>query len=239
MNLGEIREDVYDFLQEDPQRNHSLAREVERDIHIGHMKLWGAVGKMQERYFFASSTLNEAADNPDIALPTNLARLLVVQRIAGNGASTTAPQWMRRTRLSGDDLSGGIDAVTVRSGSSPSNYILLGNSKLRLIPTPSGSATASIQIFYVFRPAKMQSDEDEPLQPAAQEAATGSDTLTEFHDIIGLYALERALIKEESQQLGAIKQLRAERLQDLSQFIVDTDSAEPRFVPIPTAEYME
>jgi hypothetical protein len=231
MNLGTIRTRFWDFLQEDPTENHVLAAEAEEYIHQGHMELFQAIQAKQENFFLHDSLVGETASTKYVNMPSDLYKMLVLVRVSGGGASETNPIALRRAKMSAEELTSDVPRFFGSSQTQPPLlYVLAGQGRVLLYPTPAATIANSIRVYYVFRPARMTADAHDPLQRTAGAAGAGADTITDFHDYILWYALECAAAKEESTQLGWLSAKRQERRLALERYLKDCNSAEPRFV---------
>lgn len=218
------------------------ASEIQQYLRDGELKLFVMVADKNENFFSTSTTLSEVAGTAAISLPTNLYRLLYVERIVGNGASTTSPQFVQpidrnTTQIA---MARGMNwpYVTQTNNPYPCYYMMHGQKTIEMMPAPTSSNTDSLRISYIARPAAMSADSDVPFQITAGTGGSGKDNLSEFHDIIALYAVEKCLLKEEAYpQMDRITGMRRERERELTDYLNRMQVQAPRGIHVTPDEW--
>lgn len=218
------------------------ATELQQYIRDAELDLFLIVAATHENFFRTSSTLSEVAGTALISLPTNTYRLLRLERLIGLGASSTNPAPM----IPVDRNDSSIELAKGRrypfdndgTGVYPMYYQMHGQKQIELLPTPSISATDSLKVIYVYRPAAMTADSHVPFQSSAGTGGAGTDNLSEFHDIIALSVVEKCMVKEESfAQSDRIRALRMEREAKLRQYLTSTQTQATRGMHVSSCEY--
>lgn len=232
MNLGELREAVNDWVQQDSLDYIANPDEVNRYINESMRRIHQRVEGKQLNFFKATALLSEVAGTETITLPSSVYRVVRFERIVGLGASATRPSPMRR-------ISDGNDTVWMASASRatgarsyPLHYVMEGQSRIRLVPTPGQSATNSIRVHYIFKPADMTADTNVPFQESAGSGGAGTDDLSEYHDIIWKMAAQMVAAKEENTGVYSLlgDQVK-ERMVELELYLSHVDTG-PRFVNV-------
>lgn len=241
MNLRELREAIYDFLQAEPDRGLWSSQEIDRYIHQSHMKLFGHVAEAMEDFCVTTVTISEVADQADYDLATDLVRLVWARRVVNSsGGALTRPIPLRRVSRNVIEVyrrSQGGPSTSTSAGSLADAFYLTGQRQITLLVTPTASLTNSIQIRYVFRPAQMTQDIHVPFQQTAGIGGTGKDNLEEYHDLIWMYAAQIALLKEENMAMaGGLDSMYSRRLEELQNHIDRVNIHEPQFVHRSTTE---
>ncbi len=201
--------------------------EILQYLRDSEMKLFVMVAAAHENFFRTTSTLSEVAGTALISLPTNTYRLLRLERIVGGQASSTNPIPLipvDRNDSSIDFARGARYPFNYDGTASyPHYYQMHGQKQIELMPTPNLSATDSLRISYIARPAAMAGDTHVPFQITAGTGGAGNDNLAEFHDILVLSVIEKCFLKEESYaQADRYKALRLEREAELMKYLSST-----------------
>lgn len=247
MNLLALETYVANALQCDPtfpsgSQNWSKS-EVDQYLDDEQMKLFvHVVGKDEDFLYTTATPISEVAGTALYSLPTNLFRVLRVERIAGMTASTTNPIPMCPVEKNVSQLTlarGWGWPYLAQTGAGvawPMNYQIHGQSQLELIPPPTTNTSSAIQVVYAFRPATMAAPTDVPFQLAAGSGGAGKDNLTEFHDLIALGAIEKCFLKTENYaQADRFKQLRLERLAELTNYLRQINVQQSRSIRVTDA----
>ena len=218
------------------------ASEIQQYIRDGELKLFVLIADKNENFFSTSTTVSEVANTAAINLPTNLYRIQYVERIVGNGASTTAPQFVspvdRNTTAISMARGANWPLVTTTDSPYPCFYMMHGQKTIEMVPAPTSSNTNSLRVSYIARPAAMAADTDVPFQITAGVGGAGTDNLVEFHDIIALYAVEKCLLKEESYpQMDLITGMRRERERELVDYLNRMQVQAPRGIHVTPDEW--
>lgn len=227
MTFTQLRAYLTNFLQANASgAGAGIWTQTEMDQYLrdGELKMFLRVANKHENFFKTSTTLSEVANTSTINLPTNTYRLLKLERIVGFNASSVNPIAMNPIdrNVSSETVARSWDYLLVNGGQAqyPMNFQMHGQKQIELFPTPSTSATDSLKLTYVYRPASMSSGSDTPFQISAGAASAGTDNLEEFHDLIALYALEACLLKEEGYaQMDRITAKRREREAEMDAFL--------------------
>jgi len=233
MNLKDLRDSVYDFLQAEEDRGLWSSQEIDRYIHQAHMKVFGYVAEAMEDFCVVTTTISEVADQADYDLPTDLVRLVWARRVVGSGGSLTRPLPLRRVNRDAHEIYAQSPSLPGNSstGDIADAFYLTGQKTMTLLDTPTAALTNSIQVRYVFRPAKMTQDTHVPFQQTAGAGGTGFDNLEEYHDLLWLDAAQLALMKEESDaQVANLGRRYQTRISELQNHIDRVNIHEPRFV---------
>jgi hypothetical protein len=233
MNLREIRDRVYNFLQAEEDRGLWGSAEIDGYIHDAHMKVFGYVAEAMEDFCVTTTTISEVASQADYDLPTDLVRLVWARRVVGSGGTLARPWPLRRISRSAAEIYRSTPTGTTSAsvGSISDAFYLTGQRQITLLSTPSAAVTNSIQIRYVFRPAQMTQDDHVPFQQTAGSGGAGFDNLEEYHDLLWLDAAQLALMKEESDAMAAgLSRRYSMRLEELQNHIDRVNIHEPRFV---------
>lgn len=216
--------------------------EILRYLTDSEMKLFVMIAAAHENFFRTTTTLSEVAGTATINLPTNTYRLLRLERIVGFQSSTTNPIPL----IPVDRNDGAIDfARGARypfnydgTTSYPQYYQMHGQKQIELMPTPSLSATDSLRLSYIARPAAMAGDTHVPFQITAGTGGAGTDNLVEFHDILVLAVVEKCFLKEESYaQADRYKALRLEREAELMKYLTSTQVQVTRGINVSHSEW--
>lgn len=218
------------------------AAEIQQYIRDFELKTFLMIAGKHENFFRTTTTLSEVSGTATINLPTNLFRVLRIDRISGGQTSATSPAPLvpiDRNDGAIDNARGSQYPIDLNgTGLYPMYYQLHGQKIIELLPTPAISVTNSLNLIYVYRPAAMASDSDTPFQASAGAAAAGTDNLLEFHDIIALGVVERCFLKEESYaQYDRIKALRQEREAELVKFLTQMQTQAPRGINVSQREW--
>lgn len=218
------------------------AAEIQQYLRDGELKMFTIVADKLENFFSTSTTLSEVAGTALVSLPTNLYRLMYVERIVGNGATTTNPQFIqpidRNTTQMSMARSASWPFITTSDAPFPCYYMMHGQKQIELYPTPTSSNTNSLRVSYIARPAAMSADSDVPFQITAGVGGSGTDNLTEFHDILALYAVEKCLLKEEAYpQMDRITGMRKERERELVEYLNRMQVQAPRGIHVTPDEW--
>ena len=235
MNLGELRTAAYDWLLMSSTENLASPTELNRYLNQAQRRLHRRVVMEQLNFFSATTDLSEAADTATIDLPTTLYEIQFIERIAGTNASEERPIPMRRIGKSNDSFY--ENRVNLRygglSGSSnrlPLTYAVEGKARIRLMPTPKNAQTNSIRLYYTFKAADMTADTHVPFQETAGTGGSGTDDLSEFHEIIWMMAAMLVASKEEdSPRYGLLRAELDTLLEELDQYVSSVDNS-PRWV---------
>jgi len=218
------------------------ASQIHQYIRDGELKMFAIVADKHENFFSTSTTLSEAANVGLVDLPTNLYRVLYIERIVGDGASSTNPVEMH-------PIDANVTQIRMARGMSwpftgqtnspyPSYYMMHGQKQIELFPAPTQANTNSLRLWYVFRPAAMAADSDVPFQASAGTGGAGKDSLSEFHEIIPLYALEKCLLGEESYpQMDRVTAMRRERERELVEYLNKMQIQAPRGIHVTADEW--
>jgi len=235
MNLGQMRDAVYDFLQEDATNNHISPSEIDRYCNEGMHKVHAIAAEQFEGFFRTDTTLSEVVDVSFIALPNDLLRISRLERLKGNHLPTTLRTPYTIPRLTDsyfeiDRARGGLD-VFWGARNSNVGYIQHGQARIEMVPAPSATTADSLKLHYVYRPATMAQDTHVPF---LQAAGAGSGTLAileEYHDLIWKWALMYAISKEgDSTQMQLVNRMYQERLDDMKKYLDRMNEQEPRYV---------
>lgn len=218
------------------------ASEIQQYIRDGELKLFVLVADKNENFFSTSTTLSEVAGVATINLPTNLYRILYLERVFGNGATSADPQFIQPVDRNVSSISmargSGWPYSSVTDTSYPSYYMMQGQKTIELLPAPTSSSTDSLRLSYIARPAAMAGDTHVPFQITAGVGGAGTDNLTEFHDIIALYAIEKCLLKEEAYpQMDRISGMRRERERELTDYLNRMQVQAPRGINVTPDEW--
>lgn len=242
MNFGEIRNYGFDFLKTNAAQGPWTAEEFNRYIHDGHMKMFGLVADTFEHFFAVQTTLSETTGVDTIDLPTDLYRILSLERVKGIQATPTSPTFLIKVDRTPSDISGwrGYPYLfaTYTTSAYPMAYYAIGQKQIRLLPIPGTTTPDSLRLTYVFRPVQLSSDTDVPFQQTAGTGGAGKDSLVEFHDIIPLYAVEKCLLTpgEENPALaGEVRNLRLERENELKTYLSKINLQTPRAIEVTQA----
>lgn len=218
------------------------ASEIQQYIRDSELKLFTLIADKHEMFFSTSSTLSETSGTNTISLPTNLYRIIYLERLIGNMATSTSPIFMQPVdrNMTSIGLARGSSwpNVLTQNQPYPMYYMLHGQRQIELMPTPAVTVSNSLKVTYIFRPAAMASDSDVPFQATAGAGGAGTDNISEFHDIIPLYVLEKCLLKEESYpQMDRITSMRVERERNLTDFLSRMQVQAPRGIHVTPDEW--
>lgn len=237
MTLTQIENYVLNFLQADFTNGNWTQAEVDQYIRDHELAMAAMVAEKNENFFKTSSLVSEVASTATVSLPTNVFRVLKVERVVGAGATSTNPLPLRKINRNIDEETvarGGAwpYGVAINSATAyPAYYSQHGQKQLELYPVPSQSNANSLLVTYIYRPASMLSGTHVPFQETAGTGGAGKDNLEEFHDILGKYAIEMCLVKEEAYpQADRIRQERLMREQQLVTYLSRMNVQEPRMV---------
>lgn len=216
--------------------------EMRENLREGELKMFEMVANKHKDFFSTTAQLTETENVSTIDLPTNLYRILYLQRIAGNNASTNNPLFMQVVdhNVTSMSLARGGDWPFYRVGSTsfPMYYRMIGQKQIELIPPPLATTANALLLTYVYRPAQMAADADVPFQSTAGAGGSGKDNLSEFHDIIWMCAVEKALLKEESfAQMDRMIALRREREREMMDYLSQTQTHQPRYINVSPDEF--
>lgn len=245
MTRLEMQNYVLNFLQVNASgagAGNWSASQIQQFIRDAELKVFAIVADKHENFFSLSTTLSETANAGTVDLPTNLYRVLYIERIVGNGATTTNPVQMHPidSNVTQIRMARGMNWPFVDTANSPypSYYMMHGQKQIELFPAPTQSNSNSLRLWYVFRPAAMASDSDVPFQATAGAGGSGKDNLSEFHDIIPMYALEKCLLMEESYpQMDRVTGMRRERERELVDYLNKMQVQAPRGIHVTADEW--
>jgi len=237
MTLTAIENYVLNFLQTSFTTGNWTQAEIDQYIRDSELMTHGMIAEKYENFFRTTSQLSVTANQALVDLPTNLYRTLEVDRIVGLGASTSnllrltkvertvEHQWLARADGS-FFLLGGPNTTAY-----PMYYRQHGQKQIELLPTPSATTANSLLIGYIYRPAAMAAGTHVPFQEVAGAGGSGKDNIEEFHDILGKYAIEMCLNKEEAYpQADRIRQERLWREGQLMDFLARMNVQEPKTI---------
>jgi len=236
VNFGELKSWVMDFLQATFSDGNWGETEIERYIRDEELRLFThVVGKDEDFFYVEGTPISEVAGQKLYQLPTNLYKLLRLERIAGLEASPENPITLAVVDHNYSSIqrarSRMLMTSTVRTVFAPMHYQLHGQSQFELMPTPSSALANSLRPVYAARPAGMVDPSDVPFQITTGPGGAGKDDLREYHDIIALGACEKALLHEEAYpQADRVKMSRLERTRELDQYLSQINVQTPRFV---------
>lgn len=224
MNFGQLRTHAFDYLVSSPAQGPWTDAQMGRYINIAQYKVHGMVADEFEDFFSTTSTLSETSGTDTISLPTDLYRILSVERISGNNATVNSPIPLEKIDRRVSEIRAWRGAYPYTNGTAafPCAYYAIGQKQIRLIPMPASTNTNSLRLTYIFRPAEMGSDIDVPFQQTAGSGGAGTDSLVEFHDVIAMYAVEMCLLTpgEENPALAeSISARRSERENELKTYL--------------------
>lgn len=234
MNLGQLRDAVYDYMGESSTENHIASSEINRYLNEGQSQLFCAIAELFEGFFRTSTTLSEVADTAEIALPNNCYRVSRLDRLKNNGGGAlNLPYTMNRLADSrySYDQSRGVFGQIYGLREHETGYIQHGQTQIELVPAPKSSTTDSLKLYYVYRPAEMTDDKHVPFQATAGPGSGTLHDLQEYHDLIWKWALMYALGKEQATtQFQLIDRQYQQRMDELKKYLDRMNEQEPRFV---------
>lgn len=238
MNLLELKNWVYRFLQATPDNGNWPEAEVEQYLRDEELKMFMHIVAKDEDFFYTVGTpISEVALQATYPLPTNLYKLLRLERVSGGATSLTNPVALAAVdkNFSQEQRARGTGWPTAAPGLAylPMAYILHGQNSFELVPTPASAYASSLRPIYAARPAGMVLPTDVPFQITSGPGGSGTDDLREFHDLISLGACRSCLEHEEAYpQADRIERRYEERLFDLRQYLAQINVQQPRFVHV-------
>jgi hypothetical protein len=232
MDLGELREAVQDWTQQSSLDYIAAPSEINRYINESQRRIHQRVAAKQLNFFKSTALLSEVVGVNTVNLPSSLYRLVRLERIVGGFASASHPAPMKRISDGNDTVWQSHGAYATRIQNYPHLYVMEGQKRIRLHPTPGISATDSMRVHYIFKPADMTADGHVPFQETAGTGGAGTDELSEYHDIIWKMASQMIAAKEsDSEKYSLLKDQTSERMGELEFYLSNVDSG-PRWVNV-------
>jgi hypothetical protein len=239
VNRGDIRNYAYDFLKTSESQGPWSVAEMDRYAQDAHMKMFGMVADTFEHFFAVTANLSEVTGVDLIQLPTDLYRILSVERIGGLQSTAQYPMFLTKIERTQNDINGwrGNPYLysLIQTMAYPMAYYAIGQKQIRLIPIPGASSTNSLRLSYIYRPTPLVGDTDVPFQQTAGTGGAGTDNLVEFHDILPLYMIEKCLLTpgEENPGLaGEVRSMRLERENELKTYLSRINLQAPRTMDV-------
>jgi len=241
MNLGELRDQAYNYTGQTATQNNSGPAEVDVYLNQGQNMVHGEVCRQFQSFFSTTGLLSEVADTSVINLPVDCYQLKRVERILPAGASgDVVPYTIPRIKENRHEIeSGRFSYVGPERFASPleRGYLQLGQKQIELVPAPAESRASSLKIYYISKPAAMTSNTHVPFQGTAGTGGIGKDDLEEFHDMLWMWAAIMMLNKEGSlQEAGALGSMFATRKMDLLNHLDQMNLSDPDYVSQEDAE---
>jgi len=234
MNLGEIQEAVFEFLQIQSNNGHFSPDEVTRHANSGMYRMHQMIAEHFEGFFEVNTTMSETAGQGTYNLPDDLYRLVRLDRLKNdNSSASISPFTIPKIRHNVSDIDRArVIAPQIRASNVQNRvFRMIGQKQIELIPAPVSTQADSLRLYYIFKPAPMSQSTHEPFQQTAGVATSGMDRLEEFHDIIWMYAARFGIAKEEAQlQYQMLDQQMQERFSDLQTYLDHMNAQEPDFI---------
>ena len=234
MTRLELQDFILEFLQASTSKGIWTAAQIQRHIATAQFKMFTMVANLYERFCWTQSLINEVADQTAYSLPVDMYRLLFLERVndAVSGAALNNPYFLKAiTSVNSEEID--FHRRTAPVGQvrpQDETFYTQGQKTFILIQPSVATLTGSLRLSYIFRPAEMTSDTHVPFQQTSGTGGAGKDNLEEFHDVIALYALEMALLKEANAVYQPISQRRLEREMELRRYLENINVADARFV---------
>lgn len=242
MTLDDLESYVKNFLQFDYGTGNWTQAEIQQYIRDEELRLFVHIDSKDEDWFSTSASISEVGGTSVYSLPTNFFKGIRVERVLGGLATQQLPVPMNVVdrNYSTIQRARGSWWPSTNPGTStiPMHYQFHGQRSIEIFPIPVVTLTNSIIVYYSARPNGMYTSTDVPFQIASGAGGSGTDNLSEWHDIIGLGACEKALLHEEAyEQADRVKALRQERLQELTAYLAQVNKQMPRYIHVTDAAF--
>ena len=239
MQLSDMRDYVYDFLQQTTSKGIVSQTEMERYIHDGHMRMFQQVAELMERFCWTQELLDEAENQTNYFLPSDCYRMLFLERVKAGNANLNVPYFIEKLEsVTPMNIDWFRNNSTTPRGNNES-YYQTGQKGFILLEASSQTQTEAFRATYIFRPAQMTANGHYPFRRTADLSTdpdasipdgSGVDDLRDYHDIIPLYALEMCLMKEQDPVAMSIQAKRKERESELRNFLNSTNIQKPTHI---------
>lgn len=180
MNLGEIRGQVREFLNE-PTEGFWTDAQLNTLINIAHRKLNATISATKEDFFVVSATFQTVAAQKSYALPSDFRQMLRLEIFDPNDPHAI----VKLDEMDFPRIEDEGDWPFSENGR-PVRYVIRG-SQMDLYPIPD--QVYNLRIYYDQRQTDLNLDTDVPASPV------------EFHDMLAIWAAILAFQKQQESTL--------------------------------------
>ncbi len=233
MNVVGIRTGVEELLKcafTPVQKGPWTAAQFLRNLNAYQDDLFVKIAGLNDGYFETEDLISEVAGTSLYSFPTTLFKVVKLERISGNGASTTNPLEVYPVQRDVND-EGFARSMTSSGSTQVEFYRPRAQKQFELIPASSQTLAGALRVTNIFKPAALVNDTDVPFQKANGSGGAGTDSLSEWHDILMLGVAERLCkSNKEMERAAMFREDRAEREQALGTLLKPTNKQRPRHV---------